>query len=105
MQQCSLNLIFNAIEAMPQGGRLSVTSRLDPATKYAQLEIQDTGSGIPDENLNRIFDPFFTTKEEGKGTGLGLSIVYGVVKNHKGNIEVKSQMGKGSAFVLTFPIE
>jgi len=105
MQQCSLNLIFNAIEAMPQGGRLSVTSRLDPATKYAQLEIQDTGSGIPDENLNRIFDPFFTTKGEGKGTGLGLSIVYGVVKNHKGNIEVKSQMGKGSAFVLTFPIE
>ena len=104
MQQCFLNLIFNAFEAMPEGGRMSVTSRLDQATKYAQLEIQDTGSGIPDENLNRIFDPFFTTKGEGKGTGLGLSIVYGVVKNHKGNIEVKSQMGKGSAFILTFPI-
>jgi two-component system NtrC family sensor kinase len=104
MQQCFLNLIFNAIEAMPQGGRLSVISRLDTAAKYGRVEIQDTGSGIPDENLNRIFDPFFTTKGESKGTGLGLSIVYGVVKNHKGNIKVKSQMGKGSAFSLTFPI-
>jgi len=105
MQQCFLNLIFNAFEAMPEGGRLTMTSRLDTATKYARVEIQDTGSGIPDENLNRIFDPFFTTKGEGKGTGLGLSIVYGVVKNHKGNIEVKSELGKGSAFILTFPIE
>ena len=104
MQQCFLNLIFNAFEAMPQGGRLSVTSRLDTATKHAYVEIQDTGSGIADENVNRIFDPFFTTKGEGKGTGLGLSIVYGVLKNHKGNIEVKSELGKGSVFTLTFPI-
>ncbi|MBE9581122.1 MAG: PAS domain-containing protein [Proteobacteria bacterium] len=105
MQQCFLNLIFNAFEAMPQGGRLSVSSRLDTAKKCAHLEIQDTGSGIPDEELSRVFDPFFTTKGEGKGTGLGLSIVYGVVKSHKGDVKVKSELGKGSVFTLTFPIE
>ena len=105
MQQCFLNLIFNALEAMPQGGRLRVVSKLDTATKHARVEIRDRGCGIPNENLRRIFDPFFTTREEGEGTGLGLSIVYGVVKNHKGNIEVKSQVGKGSTFILTFPIQ
>jgi signal transduction histidine kinase len=105
LQQCFLNLIFNAFEAMPQGGLLTVTSRLDTATKYARVEIQDTGSGIPSENLSRVFEPFFTTRGEGKGTGLGLSIVYGVVKSHKGDVKVKSEMGKGSVFTLTFPIE
>jgi two-component system NtrC family sensor kinase len=105
MQQCFLNLIFNAFEAMPQGGRLSLTSRLETAKKCVQVKIQDTGCGIPDENLSRVFDPFFTTKGEGQGTGLGLSIVYGAVKSHKGNIEVKSELGKGSVFILSFPIE
>ena len=105
MQQCFLNLIFNAIEAMPQGGHLGVTSELDTVTKHARVEIRDTGYGIPDEDLDRIFVPFFTTKGEGRGTGLGLSIVYGVVKNHRGNIEVKSQTGKGTTFTLTFPIQ
>lgn len=102
LQQCFLNLIFNAIEAMPQGGQLSVTSELDTAKKNCRVEIHDTGCGIRDEDLDNIFDPFFSTKEEGEGTGLGLSIVYGIVKNHRGHIEVKSQIGKGSSFILNF---
>jgi signal transduction histidine kinase len=68
------------------------------------IEIRDTGCGIPEEKLDHIFDPFFTTKEEGEGTGMGLSIVYGVVKNHGGNIRVESQVGKGTSSVLSFPI-
>ena len=103
LQQCFLNLVFNAIEAMPEGGKLILLSLLDEDKKNARIEIQDTGCGIHDENLDHIFDPFFTTKEEGSGTGLGLSIVHGVVKTHGGEIEVKGQAGKGTSFILTFP--
>ena len=103
LEQCLLNLIFNAVEAMPEGGDLRVVSELDPAQKYVLVEIRDTGSGIQAENLNHIFDPFFTTKDAGQGTGLGLSIVYGIVKNHSGHIRVKSDAGKGSSFFLKFP--
>jgi len=105
LQQCFLNLIFNAIEAMPQGGQLSVKSDLDRKKKSIQIEIRDTGYGISPENQSHIFDPFFTTKEEGEGTGLGLSIAYGVVKNHKGNISVKSRVGEGTTFLLDFPAQ
>ncbi|MBW2406758.1 MAG: PAS domain-containing protein [Deltaproteobacteria bacterium] len=103
LQQCFLNLIFNAIEAMPKGGQLQINSKLDDK-KIIRIEIQDTGYGIPKENLGHIFDPFYTTKAEGEGTGLGLSIVYGITKNHKGNIKVNSKVGEGSSFVLTFPV-
>ncbi|QTA85686.1 two-component system sensor histidine kinase NtrB [Desulfonema magnum] len=103
LQQCFLNLIFNAIEAMPGGGELLIVSEQDNVSKNFRIEIRDTGYGISDEDLEHIFDPFFTTKEEGKGTGLGLSIVYGMVKNHEGDIQVKSRQGKGTCFVLTFP--
>jgi two-component system NtrC family sensor kinase len=105
LQQCFLNLIFNAMEAMPEGGQLSVTSELDIANNNVRVRIQDTGSGIAEENLQHIFDPFFTTKEEREGTGLGLSIVYGVVKNHGGEIKVDSRVGKETTFVLSFPLE
>jgi two-component system NtrC family sensor kinase len=104
LQQCFLNLIFNAIEAMPDGGRLFVSSELDRARHEARIIVRDTGHGIPQEIMGHIFDPFFTTKEEGKGTGLGLSIVYGVVKNHKGHVSVDSQVGEGASFLLTFPL-
>ncbi len=104
LQQCFLNLIFNAIEAMPQGGKLQIFSELDSDKKHARIEIRDNGYGIPKENLDHIFDPFFTTKGEGKGTGLGLSIAYGVTKNHKGKISVNSKAGEGSSFVLAFPV-
>jgi two-component system NtrC family sensor kinase len=103
LEQCLLNLVFNAVEAMPEGGNLDVVSALDPARNQVQLEIQDTGSGIQAENLSHIFDPFFTTKAAGQGTGLGLSIVYGIVKNHSGDIRVESEVGQGSSFLLKFP--
>jgi two-component system, NtrC family, sensor kinase len=103
LEQCLLNLIFNAIEAMPAGGNLAVVSQLDPIQNQVLVEIRDTGSGISAGNLNHIFEPFFTTKEAGQGTGLGLSIVYGIVKNHGGDISVESEVGKGSTFLLKFP--
>jgi len=104
LQQCFLNLIFNAIEVMPEGGQLSLESRPDSSREDALITIRDTGSGIDKKNLEHIFDPFFTTKETGEGTGLGLSIVYGVVKAHGGSIKVDSQVGKGTFFNLRFPI-
>ena len=103
LEQCLLNLVFNAMEAMPEGGNLCVVSELDPVQNQVQVEIRDTGSGIQAENLNHIFDPFFTTKEAGQGTGLGLSIVFGIVKNHSGDIRVESEVGQGSSFLLKFP--
>jgi two-component system NtrC family sensor kinase len=103
LQQCFLNLIFNAIAAMPKGGELHVLSELDSDKKNVCIEIRDTGYGIPEETLDHIFDPFFTTKEGGGATGLGLSIVYGITKNHGGNIKLTSKVGEGTSFVLDFP--
>lgn len=104
LQQCFLNLIFNAIEAMPNGGRLVISSGLEREADRARVVIQDTGCGIPTESLDKIFDPFYTTKSEGKGTGLGLSIVYGIVKGHNGRIHVESEPGKGATITITFPV-
>ncbi|MFC1534443.1 ATP-binding protein [Thermodesulfobacteriota bacterium] len=104
LQQCFLNLVFNAIESMPDGGRLSIISESDHDRGESKVQIKDTGCGIADENLEHMFDPFFTTKEEGEGTGLGLSIVHGIVKTHEGDIKVKSQLGEGSTFILTLPL-
>jgi signal transduction histidine kinase len=103
LEQCLLNVVFNAMEAMPAGGELMMVSDLDDAQKRVQIEIHDTGAGIKVQNLNHIFDPFFTTKEAGRGTGLGLSIAYGIVKNHGGKIRAESQVGKGSTFYIQFP--
>jgi signal transduction histidine kinase len=104
LQQAMLNLIFNSIEAMPDGGRLLITSRLDEGKTHVLIDVTDSGHGIPAENLGHLFDPFFTTKEEGQGTGLGLSIVYGVIKNHGGKIGVNSTVGKGTTFSLEIPL-
>jgi len=105
LQQCFLNLIFNAIEAIETFGEINIYSKFDPSGNKALIEIHDTGCGIPEEYIDHIFDPFFTTKQEGEGTGLGLSIVYGVVKNHRGNIKTESSKGQGSIFILTFPLQ
>ncbi|HEX9652213.1 MAG TPA: PAS domain S-box protein, partial [bacterium] len=114
-QQILMNLCVNARDAMPAGGRiLLTTSRVDAAeTKgllhangsrhYVLLTISDTGEGMDKEMLPRIFEPFFTTKEIGRGTGLGLSVVYGIVKQHKGYIEVESEKDKGTTFKIYFP--
>jgi signal transduction histidine kinase len=103
LQQVLLNLIFNAIEAMPQGGRLDITSKLSDDGQSIVITVRDTGCGIPSSDMNHLFDPFFTTKAEGEGTGLGLSIAYGVVKNHGGHIQVQSTVGAGTEFLLSLP--
>ena len=105
LQQCFLNLIFNAMEAMPSGGELIITSRINREKTSAVVEIRDTGYGIPSKNIDHIYDPFFTTKDIGEGTGLGLSIVYGVVKDHNGRVEVKSREREGTTFRLNFPLQ
>jgi two-component system, NtrC family, sensor kinase len=101
LQQVFLNLLLNARDAMPRGGWLTIATREDDAG--AIVEIADTGSGIPPEQLSRIYDPFFTTKEFGKGTGLGLSITYGIVQEHGGNITCDSAIGQGTRFTLSLP--
>ena len=104
LQQCFLNLIFNAIEAMPGGGRLTIRSRVDAEGRHALIDIADTGVGISATVLEHIFEPFFTTKPAGQGTGLGLSIVYGVVMDHGGKIRVESPPEKGTCFKLSIPL-
>jgi two-component system, NtrC family, sensor kinase len=104
LQQCFLNLLFNAIEAMGPGGRLTITSTLNRDNKIAEVRIRDTGHGIPRKHLSHIYDPFFTTKPMGEGTGMGLSIVYGVVKHHRGEITVRSEVQKGTTFIIQFPL-
>ncbi len=117
IQQALLNLAVNACDAMPDGGRLLVTSEvvaidydfcrthvdLTPG-RYVKVTVSDTGIGIPKANLHRIFEPFFTTKGPGKGTGLGLAMVYGITKSHGGAITVRSEQGSGTRFGLYFPL-
>lgn len=103
LQQAFTNLILNACNAMPEGGTLTVAIR---ATNTAGMEIQfsDTGVGIPSENLPKVFDPFFTTMPVGKGVGLGLSFAYNIIQQHKGIIDVQSEVGRGSTFTVRLPI-
>jgi PAS domain S-box-containing protein len=116
LQQVLLNLAINARDAMPEGGDLTFSTRrfrLDdeycrthPESipgDYIAVEVADTGSGIPKEIVGRIYEPFFTTKPTGQGTGMGLSMVYGIVKNHGGEIEVSSDVGRGTVFRVLFP--
>jgi signal transduction histidine kinase len=102
LQQVFMNLIINAHHAMPEGGQLTVRTGPVPQQRVF-VEIEDTGCGIPPEDLNRIFDPFFTTKEEGKGTGLGLSVSRNIVENHGGLIGVESTVGVGTLFRVVLP--
>jgi PAS domain S-box-containing protein len=99
LEQVLINLALNAADAMPFGGRLTVRTARDP--EGVLLEVQDTGTGIPEAIRDRIFDPFFTTKAPGKGTGLGLSVVHGIVSSHGGSIRVDSEVGRGSTFRVT----
>ncbi len=101
LQQVFLNLFLNARDAMPGGGMLEVRTAAHNGS--VEVEVTDTGSGIPPEHLHRIFDPFFTTKSTGKGTGLGLSVSYGIIKEHAGKVDVRSTPGKGTSFRLEFP--
>jgi two-component system NtrC family sensor kinase len=101
LQQVFLNLFLNARDAMPSGGMLEV--RTGAHNGSVEVEIVDTGAGIPREHIHRIFDPFFTTKAVGRGTGLGLSVTYGIIKEHAGKIDVRSTPGKGTSFHVEFP--
>ncbi|MDC7234027.1 MAG: response regulator [Spirochaetales bacterium] len=117
LQNSLLNLGINASHAMPEGGKLQISTRniylnakycqtvpfdITPGN-YIEIEIRDSGTGIPPENISRIFDPFFTTKEQGKGTGLGLSTVYATVQNHHGAINIYSELGVGTVFHIYLP--
>jgi len=99
-----INLVMNAVSSMNGSGRLIFRSYRDAAHQKAFLEIEDSGCGISAKHLPRIFDPFFTTKQPGQGTGLGLSTVYGLIKENKGQIEVKETGKRGTTFLVTLPL-
>jgi signal transduction histidine kinase len=98
LQQVFTNLTLNAIQAMPNGGKLTLRSSV--VDTEVKIDVQDTGCGIPKENLSKLFTPFFTTKEKGKGVGLGLAVVHGIIERHKGKIKVQSEVGKGTTFSI-----
>jgi len=102
LQQVCTNLIMNAIQAMPEGGTLTIRTSADDA--QIKIEVQDTGVGISPENMRKLFTPFFTTKREVKGVGLGLAVSYGIVQRHKGRIEVQSKEGEGTTFTIYLPL-
>jgi signal transduction histidine kinase len=103
IEQVLVNLITNAVQAMPNGGKIRLN--LSQNDSVVAIAVQDTGVGIPPENLHRIFDPFFTTKPEDQGTGLGLSVGYGIISNHDGRIEVESVVGEGTTFTVLLPVK
>ena len=106
IQQVFVNILLNAMQAMPKGGTVTVESRVEDETKepsrYFCIYISDTGVGIPQEDFSKIFDPFFTTKPE--GTGLGLSIAHKILEQHGALIEIRSREGQGTTFIVRFPI-
>ena len=116
LKQVFLNLLFNARDAMPDGGKISVGAKKmtdarlrtmgmgNGHARYVCISVSDTGGGIPEENIEKIFEPFFTTKDAAHGTGLGLSIVQGIVKNHDGHITVKSKVRRGTVFSVYLPV-
>jgi len=110
LQTLFLNLITNALDAMPKGGVLTIKTRQGqspPSSKegrWLEIAVTDTGVGITEESKRRIFEPFFTTKKMGEGTGLGLAICEKIVKEHSGKIEIESEVGKGSTFFISFPV-
>jgi two-component system NtrC family sensor kinase len=103
LQQVFINLMNNAAEAMNGQGVITLQTALQDQF-WVEVKITDTGPGIPKENMSKMFTPFFTTKEVGKGTGLGLSIVYGIIKLHRGQIAVQSEVGRGTTFIITLPL-
>jgi signal transduction histidine kinase len=104
LNQVFLNIVLNALDAMPRGGILDITTYLVPEGEFIGVNFADQGTGIPEHILPNIFDPFFSTKRGGRGTGLGLSVSLGIVRKHGGEIRVKSQINKGSTFTITLPV-
>jgi two-component system NtrC family sensor kinase len=104
IEQVTLAMVINAMDAMPHGGNLWVSTRLLPGKEQVELQVRDDGIGIPPEILPQIFDPFTTTKEVGKGVGLGLAVSKGIVERHGGHIEVASELGVGTTFRIILPV-
>ncbi|MBW1702544.1 MAG: sigma 54-interacting transcriptional regulator, partial [Deltaproteobacteria bacterium] len=102
LSQVFMNLCTNARDAMPEGGELRIEAKQNK--DKVEVTIADTGTGMDSETLEKCFDPFFTTKDPGKGTGLGLSTIYGIIKNHGGDINITSELNKGTTFLLSFPL-
>jgi signal transduction histidine kinase len=101
--QALIALMVNAVEAMPQGGRLVLGTWEAARPERVCLSVSDTGVGIPPDLKERIFDPFFSTKQETKGVGLGLAVVYGIVQRHEGTISLTSTPGAGTTFTIELP--
>jgi len=106
LEQVFMNLLINAADAMNDRGSITIATRLTKVDDhdYVEIEFTDTGTGIPEEYMDRLFEPFFTTKPPGKGTGLGLSVSHGIVKKHGGHIRVRSTPGKGTSFFIRLPV-
>ncbi len=102
LNQVFMNLLVNAAQAITTRGKISITTRA--SNEEIEVEIADTGDGIPEQHISRIFDPFFTTKEIGKGTGLGLNIAYKIIESHHGRIHVTSKIGEGTVFTICLPV-
>jgi signal transduction histidine kinase len=101
IQEALIALLINAIEAMPNGGTIKIF--LQPESKSIAMKISDEGTGINDKDLPHIFEPFYSTKEATKGTGLGLAVVYGIIKNHNGEITVEKTSPIGTTFKVVLP--
>jgi len=104
LQQCVINLLFNAVDAMPEGGEIHIRAYVEPERTQLVIAVEDTGTGIVQEDLLHIFEPFYTTKKEGYGVGLGLSTVYGIMDQHNGSVNVKGKPGSGTIFFLKLPL-
>ena len=105
IEQVLLALVMNAIDAMPRGGNLWLRTRRNEARAEVEIQVRDDGMGIPPEILSQIFEPFLTTKDSGHGVGLGLAISRGIIERHNGRIEVQSEVGRGTTFTITLPLE
>ena len=104
LQQCVINLLFNAVDAMPEGGNIHIHAYVESKKTHLVISVEDTGTGIASENLPHIFEPFYTTKKEGYGVGLGLSTVYGIMEQHNGSVDVRNRPDSGTVFLLKLPL-
>jgi len=104
ISQVFMNLLLNSLDAMPNGGELTISTKLNKTMKSVRIIFRDTGCGIAREHLPKIFDPFFSTKPIGKGTGLGLSVTHGIIKSHRGSIRVTSRVERGTKVEINLPL-
>jgi two-component system, NtrC family, sensor kinase len=103
IKQVCVAVLMNAMEAISENGEVLFRT-INPDSNHIRIEITDNGTGISEENIPRIFEPFFSTKEKINGIGLGLAIVHGIILNHKGKIDVKSERGKGTTISISFSL-